>query len=180
MQTVLTEYTRMDSQNKNLVLENKALMERQNSMKSIAEQSRILMEAIGLPAIEGNTTPPFESLPLSSSAPVPAKKSTARRKSDIPKAIKNLMANPSTHSLTQKCPKVPVKNNPNSDESAKRAKKRPRPDSPQNQPETSSSSYWSIGNILAPGSSKSPPNEQKLKTNAAFEQKKQFGKWSDH
>ena len=172
MQTVLTEYTRMDSQNKNLVLENKALMERQNSMKSIAEPSRILMEAIGLPAIEGNTTPPFESLPLSSSAPVPAKKSTARRKSDIPKAIKNLMANPSTHSLTQKCPKA--KNNPYSDESAKRAKKRPRPDSPQNQPETSSS-YWSIGNILAPSSSKSPPNEQKIKTNAAFEQKKPFG-----
>lgn len=177
MKTVLEEYTKISTQNQNLALENKALMEKQNSMKAIAEQSRLLMEAIAIPAIEGNLTPPFESLPLSTSAPTsaPAKK---RRKSEVPKVIQNLMKKPGSSS-TQKGPKVPIKNEPKIVESAKNPKKRPRPDSPGN-PIATSSSYWNVNPVPGTSGNTIQESEQRLKTNEAFEQKKRFGKWSDH
>ena len=179
MKTVLEEYTKISTQNQNLALENKALIEKQNSMKAIAEQSRLLMKAIAIPAIQGNPTPPFESLPLSTSVSAatsaPAKK---RRKSEVPKAIQNLMKKPGSSS-TQKGPKVPIKNEPKNAESAKNPKKRPRPDSPGN-PIATSSSYWNVNPVPGTSGNTTQESEQRLKTNEAFEQKKRFGKWSDH
>ena len=178
MKTVLEEYTKMSNQNANLTLENKALMEKQNSMKSIAEQGRLLMEGIGFPAIEGNTSvsPPLEPPPSSA----PAKK---RRKSGTPKARKDTIENKTAHSST----KLPnVKNKPKTDDTAKKSKKRPRSDSNENPPSTSkqtgnSSSFWdTYGNIFAGSSgAQIQQNDQKSKTNEAFEQKKRFGKWNE-
>ena len=177
MKTVLEEYSKISTQNQNLVLENKALMEKQNSMKAIAEQSRLLMEAIAIPAIEGNSTPPFESLPLSSSVSAPASNpAKKRRKSEVPKAIQNLMKKPGSSS-TQKGPKVPIKNEPKNAENAKNPKKRPRPDSP---PIATSSSYWNVNPVPGTSGNTIQENEQRLKTNEAFEAQKRFGKWSDH
>ena len=180
MKTVLEEYTKMSNQNKNLTLENKALLEKQNSMKSTAEQVRLLMETIGLPAIEGNTNvSPSLELPPSAA---PARK---RRKSGTPKAKKDTIQNITAHSST---PNLPiVKNKNKTDDTAKKSKKRPRSDSNENPPGTSKqtvnlSSYWdAYGNIFAPGSSGSSiqQNDQKSKTNEAFEQKKKFGKWNE-
>ena len=173
MKTVLEEYTKMSNQNTNLTLENKALVEKQNSMKSIAEEGRLLMEAIGLPAIEGNTTasPPLE--PPSSTAP--AKK---RRKSGTPKAMRDTQENITAHSST----KLPnVKNKPKTDDTAKKSKKRPRSDSNENPPSTSkqtgnSSSFWdTYGDIFAGSSGATiQQNDQKSKANEAFEQKKRL------
>ena len=184
MKTVLDEYTRMSNQNKNLTLENKSLTKKQNSMKSIAEQGRLLMEAIGLPAIEGNSnvSPPLEPPP---SAAPPRK----RQKTGTPKAKKDTIENTTAHSST-KLPKL--KNKPKNDDTAKKSKKRSRSNSNENPPGTTkqtgnSSSYWdTYGNIFAPGSSRGPSqqNDQKSKTNEAFENtayegKKRFGKWNE-
>ena len=114
MKKVLEEYTKMAYKNDNLALENKALMKKQNSMKSIAEEGRLLMEAIGLPAIEGNTSvsPPLEPPPSTA----PAKK---RRKSGTPKAMRDTIENKTAHSST----KLPnVKNKPKTDDTAKKSK----------------------------------------------------------
>ena len=180
MKTVLEEYTKMSNQNKNLTLENKALTAKQNSMKSTAEQVRLLMETIGLPAIEGNTSvsPPLEPPPSAA----PARK---RRKSGTPKAEKDTTENITANSSTPNLPNVKNKNK--TDATAKKSKKRPRSDSNENPPGTSkqtvnSSSYWdAYGNIFAPSSSGSSiqQNDQKSKTNEAFEQKKKFGKWKE-
>ena len=174
MKTVLEEYTKMSNQNTNLTLENKALVEKQNSMKSIAEQGRLMMEAIGLPAIEGNTSvsPPLEPPPSTA----PAKK---RRKSGTPKAMRDTQENVTAHSST----KLPNVNKPKTDDTAKKSKKRPRSDSNENPPSTSkqtgnSSSFWdTYGDIFAGSSGATiQQNDQKSKTNEAFEQKKRFGK----
>ena len=181
MKTVLEEYTRMSNQNKNLTLENKALTEKQNSMKSIAEQGRLLMEAIGLPAIEENTnvSPPVEPSPTAA----PPRK---RQKTGTPEAKKDTIENTTAHLSTK------LKNKPKNEDTAKKSKKRSRSNSNENPPGTTkqtgnSSSYWdTYGNIFAPGSSRGPSqqNDQKSKTNEAFEHtayegKKRFGKWNE-
>lgn len=171
LKTVLEEYTKMANQNQNLTLEKNALMEKQNSMRSIAEQSRLLMETISLPALEENTNTSLSlELPPSESIGVPAKK----RKSNTSKVKKDSIQNIASNSSTSKLPNVP-----NKPKSAKKSKKRPRSDSNQNKQMGSSSAYWN--NISTAGSSESPleQNEKKLKTNEAFEQKKIFRKWNE-